>query len=262
MADIDNEEFNVYYQKYHPGDTALTCHNDTIYYNDESKQIYGYVGVYKGEQVKLVNNSGHRYSVRQINPNVYKLDNALLFFDIKESVKFYKKDLSEINNKVSFFLSRFNKNNLSKPETTLILAEIDEYLVLKQNEKVLSEGVYDYVKVFENRIYKEVLSKNYESMSDGYKVIYYKIFEAMRNYDQEHNQDQSNSSSSQNDLGFTRAKIGVAGKSKKNNENVVLSSDNVGTFGDAAFTSLKIILTVVSIILLVIITIAIAIYLA
>ena len=262
MADFDNEEFNLYYQKNHPNDNSLVCHDDTVFYNGESKQIYGYVGVYKGEHVKLVNNDGHRYSVRLINPNVYKLDNPLLFFNVKESVKFYKKDLSQINDKVSFFLSRFNKNNLSESETTLILAEVDEYLVLKQNEKVLSEEVYDYVKTFEKKVYREVLSKNYETMSDGYKVIYYKIYDAMRSYEQDHNQNQESGASNQNEIGFARTKIGAAGKIKKPNENMVLSGDNIGTFGDAAFTSLKIILTVVSIILLIIISIGIAIYLS
>lgn len=263
MADIDNDIFNSYYEKYHPNDKSLVCHDDKVFYNGESRQIYGFVGVYKGEQVKLVNADGHRYPVRTINPAVWKLDSALLFFIIKEAVKFYKKDISEINGKISFYLSRFNKNNLTETEKTIVLAEIDEYLVLKQQENVISDEVYDYVKAFEKQVNDKIFQSDFNSMSEGYKITYYKIYEAMQKSRENQTPDsnQNNSSSNQNEIGFARSRIGVAGKSKKTNpENLIYNSENTGTFGEAAFTNIKIILGVISIISLIIITIALILY--
>ena len=201
MGEIEFNEFNNTYSKYHNNDLSLICNNNILYYYGETKYILGFVSVVKGEQINLKN-----FPIRNIDPGIWNLPPHLLYFNLRESINLYKVDKNVILQKIYDFLSLANKNNLSEYDKTRLIHEIDFYLSLKQIEPTLRNELYDYFKCFNDVVIPTIIKTDQNKMSQGFKLIYEKIYSTVIENENlnKYLTDNNNNNNSNNDRGIQR----------------------------------------------------------
>lgn len=173
---------------------VLTCENNILTYNGETKIINGSITVSKDEFINL-----GTFRMSSIDNQVWKLEPYLFFFNIRETIFTEQKDQSDLDKYIISINQISSKNYLSQIEVNTLNNFIDYYNSLKQIEPTLRGSLRETYLKFNTYIIDEAKKINNSNITQGYRLIQEKLFGQIINDEQENN-------SSSMEQSFTRVK--------------------------------------------------------
>ena len=185
---INDDVFNYNFKLNHPNDYSLVCQNNIIYYNGDTKVIYGMFTVNNNSSIDL-----GKYRVTSLNPFQWKMEPYQLFFFIKESVTLGNVDKTQYHNNIKNSLLNNNINESNKLDLDYLM---DYYSALRTIENYLSDDLLDTYNEIKKILFNSA-TKNELSLTEAEKYIYNRMYDIFQKDNP--NQNNENSSNSQNE---------------------------------------------------------------
>ena len=175
MALYNDIDFANLYSKFHENDNSLVCRDNILYYNGETKEIHGTYKVIKGEGVNLGN-----LRVSNLDYQIWKLEPAFLFFNIRETVIVRNLTKENLYNFLTQVIDLCSKEYLSPYEETSVKSFIDYYASLKSIEPYLRYELFDVYNDISKYIINAAKSMTSSNITPGFKLIYTELFGEIR----------------------------------------------------------------------------------
>lgn len=189
MAYYNDLDFSNFYSRFHENDNVLVCRDNILYYNGETKIISGTYKVIHGECVNLGN-----FRVSNLDYQIWRLEPALLFFNIRESVLVKNITKESLYQFLTQIINLCSKNILTASEEASVISFADYYSSLKTIEPYLRNELLDVYNDITKYIINAAKEMDSYNITPGFKIIYEKMFGELKNTE---NDSSSNETSKQ-----------------------------------------------------------------